>query len=831
MSLSPYLSAAPIPSVVPAPRWPLGWRALAMGLVSLGLAWFGIWLLRGPGGIAAIWLVNGFALAVLARVAAAERRPLALAFLAGVTLANLLAGHALPVSLGLGLANLAEVAAGTGLLLLIHRGGPFLSSLRQTLLSLLAVGPLVALVGASAGALVVTLDQGVPFGRIWLGWWISDGMGALVLVPLLLLVDGARCRQLLAPAMLLRFLLLTALVALTCYGGMRYLPHPFIFVELPLIAGAMLLGLFPVTLLTLLAAALTVAAVLASPETVMAGAQGWGTAGISLPLAVAVSFPVVVGALRDALERQQTALEISRKQLSDTMQAAAIGMALVSPAGRWLEVNPALCQLLGYSEEELLPLAFQDVTHPDDLELDLANVRELLDGRADTYHMEKRYLRKDGREMWALLAVSIVRDQHGQPLYFVAQIEDIDQLKRAEEALRESEERWNFALSGSGQGVWDWDRAHGTAFFSDTWKTMLGFSPEEIGNGIDEWWSRIHPQDAEWVRVVLERIIEGRDSRYAIEYRLLDKRHSAVWIHDRGVVIERDADGRPRRLIGTHTDISARKRDEVERRRQSERMALAVAAARVGIWEWHIGSNMLIWDERMYELYGRQPGDEPPRLEYWYNSVHPDDSERALQEMVLAQQGKKPLDTEFRVLWPDGEVRHIRALATVRCDEYGVPVAMTGTNWDITERHRLEEALAEEKELWRVTLHSIGDAVIATDTELAIRYMNPVAEELTGWSQSEALGWSLASVLVLRDQASGEPLADPVAACLSQGQPVFLKSGAVLVGRDGRSVPVLDSAAPVRAAGGKIIGAVLVLQDLSQPDSQQAESASPQATC
>ncbi|WP_232503511.1 PAS domain-containing protein [Pseudogulbenkiania sp. NH8B] len=825
------LSPPSISTFVPLPPRGMGLCALAMGLASLGLAWLGIWLLRGPGDVAAIWLVNGFAMAVLARAPATARLPLALAFLVGVGLANVLADNTPLLALGLGLANLAEVALGALLLRLIHHGEPFLSSLRLTALSLLAVGPCAAVVGASAGALVVALELGVPFGTIWPSWWFADGMGALVLVPLLLLSDRSRWRQLLAPTKWLRVLLLALLVALTCYAGVRYLPYPFIFAEIPLIAGAMLLGLFPATLLILLAAALIVAATLDAPEMVLAGLQRWGPAGFNLPLAVTVSLPVMVGALMDALERQQTALELSRKELSDTMQAAAIGMALVSTSGHWLKVNPALCQLLGYREEELLPLTFQDVTHPDDLELDLANVHALLEGRADTYRMEKRYLRQDGRELWAQLAVSIVRDRDGRPLYFVAQVEDIDQLKRAQEALRESEARWNFALSGSGQGVWDWDLASGTVFFSDTWKGMLGYAPGEIGQDIEEWWSRIHPQDEEWVRVVLQRIAQGRDSRYAIEYRLLDKRHNALWIHDRGVVIERDAAGQPRRLIGTHTDISARKRDEAERRRQSERMALAVAAARVGIWEWHIGSNTLIWDERMYELYGRQPGDGDPPLEYWYNSLHPDDSERALQEVVLAQQGKKPLDTEFRALWPDGQVRHIRALATVRCDEYGVPVAMTGTNWDITEQRRLADALAEEKELWRVTLHSIGDAVIATDTALVINYMNPVAERLTGWRQAEARGWPLSTVLVLRDQASGQPLADPVEACLRQGQPVFLQPGAVLIGRDGRAVPVLDSAAPVRAGNGSVIGAVLVLQDLRDlpPSRPGAMPASPPA--
>ena len=117
---------------------------------------------------------------------------------------------------------------------------------------------------------------------------------------------------------------------------------------------------------------------------------------------------------------------------------AAIGMALVSPDGRWLRANRSLCELIGYVADELLALTFQDITHPDDLDLDLANVEMLLRGDIRSYQMEKRYFHKDGALIWTLLSVSLVRDKAGAPLFFISQIKDITARKQAEQQLREA---------------------------------------------------------------------------------------------------------------------------------------------------------------------------------------------------------------------------------------------------------------------------------------------------------------------------------------------------------------------------------------------------------
>jgi diguanylate cyclase (GGDEF)-like protein/PAS domain S-box-containing protein len=116
-------------------------------------------------------------------------------------------------------------------------------------------------------------------------------------------------------------------------------------------------------------------------------------------------------------------------------------MSLVSPDGGFLRVNRALCDMLGYDEDALLQLDFQALTHPDDLGTDLEQLRRALAGEIRTYRLEKRYLRRDGEVVWATLSVSLVSDPAGRPQYFVSQIEDISERKRAEETLRDLADR------------------------------------------------------------------------------------------------------------------------------------------------------------------------------------------------------------------------------------------------------------------------------------------------------------------------------------------------------------------------------------------------------
>src|SRR3954454_3725616 len=151
---------------------------------------------------------------------------------------------------------------------------------------------------------------------------------------------------------------------------------------------------------------------------------------------------------------------LTQEKLRSAFDFAAIGMALVAPEGRFVQVNQALCQLVGYQREELLALTFQDIIHPADLQADLTHVGALLSGMIPTYEMEKRYVHKTGAVVWVLLSVSLVRDVSGAPLHFIAQIQDINERKQAELARDRSQQFLNAVLDAIPQPVCVKDHQH-----------------------------------------------------------------------------------------------------------------------------------------------------------------------------------------------------------------------------------------------------------------------------------------------------------------------------------------------------------------------------------
>ncbi|MCE0497594.1 MAG: PAS domain S-box protein, partial [Methylacidiphilales bacterium] len=142
----------------------------------------------------------------------------------------------------------------------------------------------------------------------------------------------------------------------------------------------------------------------------------------------------MVGVVQDITERKEREqeLRLSEERFSNAFENAPIGMALVMPDGLWLKVNRALCRIVGYTEQELYGMTFQEITHPDDLASDLELARRVLADEIQYYEMEKRYIHKRGHQVWIHLSVSLVRDDEHRPLYFVSQIQDITERKESE---------------------------------------------------------------------------------------------------------------------------------------------------------------------------------------------------------------------------------------------------------------------------------------------------------------------------------------------------------------------------------------------------------------
>ena len=188
------------------------------------------------------------------------------------------------------------------------------------------------------------------------------------------------------------------------------------------------------------------------------------------------------GFIWDVSERHamEDELRLSQQRFLSAFDTAPQGMALVAPDGRWLEVNAELCRMLGYSREELQALTYQQVTHPDDLDTDQENMANLLAGQINAYQMEKRYLDKQGRVLWVLLSVSLVRDSAGQPVHFVSQIQDFSDRVAAERAVREREHYLSTLLDNVVDAIVTIDEHGRIETFNHAAEEIFGYRQDEV---------------------------------------------------------------------------------------------------------------------------------------------------------------------------------------------------------------------------------------------------------------------------------------------------------------------------------------------------------------
>jgi diguanylate cyclase (GGDEF)-like protein/PAS domain S-box-containing protein len=287
------------------------------------------------------------------------------------------------------------------------------------------------------------------------------------------------------------------------------------------------------------------------------GAAGWHT--VSFPF-VADGHQYVGGLSIDLRERDHAfeALRDSETRFRTAFVCASIGMAVTSPSGRILEVNNALCRILGYEEKEMLELDALSITHPDDRPITRDRYARAHEAEADHLEYEKRYIRKDGSNVCARVGLGAVRNSHGEITHFIALVKDISREKQAEELARLGDERWHLALEATNDGIWDWDAVQNTVYYSARWKEMLGFAEWELPNRPDVWDRLVHPEDLPRAKAAIDAHLARKSQCYTSEYRIRAKDGSYKWVLARGKAIF-DANGSPLRLIGAHTDITERK--------------------------------------------------------------------------------------------------------------------------------------------------------------------------------------------------------------------------------------------------------------------------------
>ncbi|WP_428423024.1 PAS domain S-box protein [Methylibium sp.] len=275
-----------------------------------------------------------------------------------------------------------------------------------------------------------------------------------------------------------------------------------------------------------------------------------------------------VGVQHDVTERSRAARQL---ELSETLYrsvAASItdGLLVVGHDRRIVTANPSACALLGATASALTGqrlgrLGYRLLEEDGTLVgLDQHPVREVLRTGLSALDRVHRLRRPDGSERLLRLSVQPLRsDPDGSRVSCVVTFRDITAQRSAETALAQSEARWKFALEGAGDGIWDYDEDTQLVFYSPRWKAMLGHRDDEISTSTREWSRRIHPEDRPAVIDAIRRYRAGESGEYRTEHRLRHKDGHWIWVYERGKIVERRPDGSPRRIVGTHTDITRQK--------------------------------------------------------------------------------------------------------------------------------------------------------------------------------------------------------------------------------------------------------------------------------
>lgn len=653
-------------------------RLISLGLVTFIFTLFSLELTRFGTLLAPLWFSTAIMMVAFYRHAGRMWPGIAAACTLGTLAASLVFFPADKINFWYAGVNIVEALIGA---ILLRKMLPWynpLQNLNDWVRLTIGSAVIPPLIG---GVLVCLLVESENPLRLFTLWTLSESIGSMALIPLGLLFKTHYLLRHRKPQLLLETLLTLAVTLALSWLSIKFLPWPFTAVIVLLMWSAVRLPRLEAFLIFLTTVMMVSLMVAADPHALTPHHTSAMLNVPWLPFIMMLLPAYVMTMVMYAFRTERKHITESEARFRNAMEYSAIGMALVGTEGEWLQANKALCTFLGYTQEELRALTFQQLTWPEDLNSDLEQLGMLVRGEINSYSMEKRYYTRNGDVVWALLAVSLVRHGDGTPLYFISQIEDINDLKQTE------------------------------------------------------------------------------------------------WVN----------------------------------KRLMERITLANEAGGIGIWEWELATDTISWDKRMFELY-EIPPHVKPTWQLWYDCVVPED--RAMTEQVVRDSlvSRLPFKLEFRVHVKEG-VRHIRTLANRVLNKNGEVERLLGINMDMTEVKQLNEALFQEKERLHITLDSIGEAVLCTDVNMNITFMNPVAEKMSGWPQEQAMGQALLNVLRITFGDNGPLMENIHSGDMSRSA---IEQDVVLHCRNGGTYDIHYSVTPLSTLDGQNIGFVLVIQDVTE---------------
>lgn len=393
----------------------------------------------------------------------------------------------------------------------------------------------------------------------------------------------------------------------------------------------------------------------------------------------------------------QHALQQSEQRLQNIMDGLGpnIFVGLLSLDGAVLEANEQALAAAGLKREDVLNKPVEETYWFSYSEASKRQMRDMVEraARGEASRCDLQIRAKDGQFIHLDFSLQPYRDAAGEVTQLVPSSIVITERKRAEEALREREERFQLITRATNDVVWDWDLEANTLWWNEAYTNLFGY-PVRERLSIESWTGHIHPDDADRVINSIYAVINGKGQYWSHEYRFQchDGRYADIF--DRGYVI-RDAAGKGLRMLGAMLDITARKQAEKALRQSEAQLRLALDAAHMGTFDWDIPDNHITWSHWHEALWGFQPGEFVGTFEAVAQRIHPDDLPHLNAEFARCIALHKPFTGEFRVVWPDGSTHWIASRGEFNIGADGKPLRMRGAVVEITERKQAENALRE----------------------------------------------------------------------------------------------------------------------------------------